>query len=83
MRWIGSIQEAIGMSLQKLSRAVEDRTLWMSLIFKVARESELTQKHIIHTCNEAANVFPHSWKAGGEGLAVCMPGLPLRSFPSY
>ena len=26
MRWIDSIKEAIGMSLQELSRAVEDRT---------------------------------------------------------
>ena len=37
MRWIDSIEEAIGMSLQELSRAVEDRTLWTSLIHRVAR----------------------------------------------
>lgn len=27
MRWIGSIKEAIGMNLQELSRAVQERTL--------------------------------------------------------
>ena len=37
MRWIDSIKEAIGMSLQKLSRAVEDRRLWTSLIHRVTR----------------------------------------------
>ena len=34
MRWIDSIKEAIGMSLQKLSRVVEDRALW-TLIHRV------------------------------------------------
>lgn len=29
MKWIDSIKEAIGMSLQELHRAVEDRTLWI------------------------------------------------------
>lgn len=28
MRWIGFIKEAMGMSLQELSKAVEDGTLW-------------------------------------------------------
>ena len=28
MRWIESTRETIGLSLQKLSRAVQDRTLW-------------------------------------------------------
>ena len=37
MRWIDSIQEAIGMSLQELSRAAEDRTLWTSLSHRIAR----------------------------------------------
>ena len=37
MRWIDSIKEAIGMSLQKLSRTVEYRTLKTSLINRVAR----------------------------------------------
>ena len=32
MRWIESKKEATGMSLQKLSRVVEDRTLWATLI---------------------------------------------------
>lgn len=32
MRWINSIKEAIGMCLHELSRAVEDRTRWLSLI---------------------------------------------------
>ena len=37
MRWIDSIKEAIGMSLEELSRAVEDRTLWAALIRQVVR----------------------------------------------
>ena len=37
MRWIDSIKEAIGMSPQKLSRAIEDRTLYTSLIFRVIK----------------------------------------------
>ena len=36
-RWIDSIKKARGMSAQELSRAVEDRTLWTSLIHRVAR----------------------------------------------
>lgn len=32
MKWINSVKEAIGMSQQELSRAVEDRTLWTSPI---------------------------------------------------
>lgn len=35
-RWIGSVEEALGMSLQGLSRAVEDRTLWILLICRVS-----------------------------------------------
>ena len=37
MRWTDFIKEATGMSLQELSRAVEDRALWMSLIQRIAR----------------------------------------------
>ena len=32
MRWIDSIKEVIGMSLQELSRDIEHRRLWISLI---------------------------------------------------
>ena len=32
MRWMDSRKESIGMSLQELSRAVKDRTLWTSAI---------------------------------------------------
>lgn len=35
--WIGSTKETRGMNLQVLSRAVEDRTLWLSLIHRVIR----------------------------------------------
>lgn len=35
VRWTDSIKEATGMSLQELSRAVGDRTLWPSLIHRV------------------------------------------------
>lgn len=38
MRWIESIHEVIRVSLQELSRAVEDRTLWISLIHRVSRK---------------------------------------------
>ena len=37
MRWIDSIKEAIGMSLQELSRAAEDRASWTSLIHRVTK----------------------------------------------
>ena len=37
MRWIDSIKAAMGIGLQDLSRAVEDRTLWTSLIHRVTR----------------------------------------------
>ena len=37
MRRSDSIKKAMGMSLQELSRAVEDRTLWTSLVHSVAR----------------------------------------------
>lgn len=37
MRWIYSIKEALGLSLQKLSRVVEDIILWTALVHKVVR----------------------------------------------
>ena len=37
MRQVDPIKKAIGMCLQELSRAVEDRTLWTSLIHRVTR----------------------------------------------
>lgn len=37
MRWTDSIREAVGMSLQELRRAAEDRTLCMSLPHRVTR----------------------------------------------
>lgn len=40
-RWIDSIKEARGMSLQELIRAVKDRTLWTSLILRVPRSWSL------------------------------------------
>lgn len=46
MRWMDSIKEAIGMRLQELSLAVEDRTLWTSLIHGVIRSrSQLNSTH--------------------------------------
>lgn len=36
MRWIDSIKEDTGMSLQRPSRATEDSILWISLIHRVA-----------------------------------------------
>lgn len=47
MRWIDSIKEAICMSLQELSRSVEDRTLGQNS-FVACQESEPTQWHVIH-----------------------------------
>lgn len=35
IKWIDSIKEPRDMSLQTLSRAVEDRTLWTSFIHRV------------------------------------------------
>lgn len=37
MKWIEDVREAIGVSLQELSRALEDRTLWTSLIHRIDR----------------------------------------------
>lgn len=37
IRGTDSIKEATGISLQKLSKAAEDRTLWTSLIHRVAK----------------------------------------------
>lgn len=37
IRWTDSIREATDVSLQELSSAVEDGTLWTSLIHRVAR----------------------------------------------
>ena len=34
LRRSDSIKEAVGISLQELSRAIEDKTLWMSLIIE-------------------------------------------------
>lgn len=42
-RWTGSMKETIGVSLQEVSGAAEDRTLWLSLIHRVARSQ--TQRH--------------------------------------
>ena len=36
VRWADSIEETISMSLQELSGAAEDETLWTSLIHRVA-----------------------------------------------
>lgn len=48
-RWINSLKEATGMSLQELSRAVEDTTWWTSLIHKVTKKLAPTQGHVKHT----------------------------------
>ena len=37
MRWTDSIKEATEMSLQELSKAVEDQTAWASLTYRVGR----------------------------------------------
>lgn len=51
MRWINSMKEAIGMSLQRQRRAAEDRTLWVSLIHS-HQDTEMNQRHITHTSTE-------------------------------
>ena len=45
VRWGDSIKEAIGWSLQELSRAAEDRTLQMSPIDRVASVAHNTHKN--------------------------------------
>lgn len=37
VRWTGAIKEVTDTSLQELSKAVEDRTAWASLIYSVGR----------------------------------------------
>lgn len=46
--WIYSIKEAMVISLQELSRALENRTLWASLIHMVIR-NQLIQEQLTHT----------------------------------
>lgn len=48
MRWIYSIKDAMGMSLQELGRAVENRTLRISVTDKNYQEFEPTQLYLIH-----------------------------------
>lgn len=47
VRGIDSAQEAAGTHLLKLSRAVEDRTPWMSLILRVARRRSCFKTHLL------------------------------------
>lgn len=47
MKWIDSIKEAIGMSLQELSRAIQDRNLWTL----GQQEWKPTQWHVTHNKN--------------------------------
>ena len=53
MRWIGSMKEGIDRALQELSRAGEDRTLWMSLIHRLPWVSVASM-----TCN--THILPFS-----------------------
>lgn len=49
MRWIEFVNETISVSRQELSRAVEGRTVWTSLIHRIDRqESEPIQWHLTH-----------------------------------
>lgn len=59
MRWIGFMKQAIGMSLQELTRAVEDKTLWISLIHRVTR-SQNEFNNMWNTCNICyAYIYTH------------------------
>lgn len=49
-RWTDSIEKAIGMSLQELSRAVENKTRWTSLIPSTGGRADSTG------CNTYKNV---------------------------
>lgn len=52
MTWTDSIKEVIEMSLQALSRAVEVKTVWSSLIHRVTRvkaDSTACHTHPIHS----------------------------------
>ena len=62
MRWIDSIKEAIGVSLQDLSRAVEDRTWWTSLIHSVHGvrvDSTASNTHISQKQEKYRTKFTH------------------------
>ena len=43
LRWIDSVKGTVGLNLQEVSRAVEDRTLWTSLILRVTRSQSQLQ----------------------------------------
>ena len=45
IRWIRSTKKAIGMSLKEVGGAAEDRTLWTSLIHRVARSGSCSMAH--------------------------------------
>lgn len=70
MKWTRSIKEAIGTSVQELSKAVEDRTLWTPLIHRVEVDSmalhnnnNLDMKHAQKQCKkrklEANIIYEH------------------------
>lgn len=48
MRLIDSLKEAMGMSLQELSRAIADRTLWTSFIHRGQGVRVGSTAHVIH-----------------------------------
>lgn len=49
MRWIDCMKEVIGMNLQQLSKAIEGRTLWTSLIHTVPKNwSQLNSVQHMH-----------------------------------
>ena len=49
MRLIDSLKEAMGMSLQELSRPIADKTLWTSLILR-GQGVRADSKHMSYTC---------------------------------
>lgn len=53
-RWIDCTKEAIGRSLQELSRAAEDRILWTSLI-QSRQEAEPTLKPVTLSYDPASS----------------------------
>ena len=40
MRWLNCTKKAIGVSLKEVSRAIEGRTLWTSLIRRIAKSQK-------------------------------------------
>lgn len=80
-----SVKQATGLSLQELSRAAEERTLWTSFIHTVGRsQSDLTE---CKNSNEACMWNVHGTCVGcacgmgtGPAIGICLQGMNVAEY---